>query len=590
MDSSSIIPLPPVEAHYLEGLDAQHLEERRRERARKLPFFRLYWYRLAMWMRVGNLRTIYNALRLHKMAVEYERREAKMLKALTPEAKIFGKLLKHRLAMLGFSDVEREEGKRRLRKTVRFRFPIYITPERIYYQVLTSSQRLIGTRSELPYRASATKLVEEETVRDLSYVLNRQVEAVYRPHKGLWFIVHRTKDTSGVPPLVRFDDMLPYFEQGQPDICLGVSEHRRVEMARLGSVPHALIGGSTRSGKSVFLNNLICGLIRNNSPAQVKLLLIDLKRVEFFDYFKTDALTGEFVPTLSIPHLVGPVITEAADALNALKQVFALVRQRYSLMAGQYRNIEEYNRHRAPARRMPRLVVIIDEVGELKLDFNSRRGEEVEKILLRIAQLGRAAGIHLILSTQRPSKTVISPNIRAQCDLKLSGRMAQQWDSITILGTGHAANLDNVDGRACFRIGPDVIEVQPPLINGYKIMESVGLAMEMPRFELALPSVAAADALLYEDDDHVLDDESALIKVLTEAGGHLGIHTIESTLGLNRADATQFQRRVAGMAITHEGEPYIVKKTSKTYEVVHATKVERSSNGKRMKYLPSEVN
>jgi len=245
--------------------------------------------------------------------------------------------------------------------------------------------------------------------------------------------------------------------------------------------------------------------------------------------------------------------------------------------------------HRSGGRRRPRLVVIIDEVGELKLDFNTKRGEEVERILLRIAQLGRAAGVHLVLSTQRPSKTVISPNIRAQCDLKLSGRMAQQWDSITILGTGHAATLPDIDGRACFRIGPDVIEVQPPMINNYKIMESVGLAMEMPRFELMLPSVAAADALLYEDDTHVLDDESALIKVLNEAGGHLGIHTIMNTLDLNQADATQFQRRVAGLTVEHDGQPYQVRKSGKTYKIEHATKVTRS-NGNRMKYLPSEVN
>lgn len=257
-------------------------------------------------------------------------------------------------------------------------------------------------------------------------------------------------------------------------------------------------------------------------------------------------------------------------------------------MAGQYRNIEEYNRGRVPSKRMPRLVVIIDEVGELKLDFNTKRGEDVERVILRIAQLGRAAGVHLVLSTQRPSKTVISPNIRAQCDLKLSGRMAQQWDSMTILGTGHAANLPDIDGRACFRIGPDVIEIQPPLINNAKIMESVGLAMEMDRFELALPSVAAADALLYQDDEHPLDDEDSLIKILVEADGHLGIHTIMDTLGLNQTDATKFQQRVAGLALEHSGQPYRVKKSGKTYKIEHATL--QSSNGNRMKYAPSEVN
>lgn len=194
---------------------------------------------------------------------------------------------------------------------------------------------------------------------------------------------------------------------------------------RIDKMPHLLIAGQTGSGKSVCMNSIICSLLLRTRPDQVKMLLIDPKKVEFTPYH-------------NIPHLIGPVINDASQASNALKVIVRIMDERYNIFAANgVRNITGYHEFLAKKSEqdrkhmdpMPYIVVIIDELADLMLVA----GKEVEASIQRITQLARAAGIHLIVATQRPSADVITGVIKANIPSKIAFNVASQIDSRVIL-------------------------------------------------------------------------------------------------------------------------------------------------------------
>lgn len=191
----------------------------------------------------------------------------------------------------------------------------------------------------------------------------------------------------------------------------------------LASLPHMLIAGSTGSGKSVQINSIIASFLLTKSPEQLRLLMVDPKRVEL-------------TPFNGIPHLIQPVIVEAEEVTESLRGLNREMLRRYKLMEElSVRNIDAYNERNE--EKMPFLVLIVDELADLMMVA----GFEVEQNLVRLAQLGRAAGIHLLLATQRPSVNVVTgllkANIPARCAFAVSG----QVDSRVILDTAGAEKL-----------------------------------------------------------------------------------------------------------------------------------------------------
>jgi hypothetical protein len=552
---------PPITPDYLDGLEtlaAAQIQAETGQEPRRVPFLRRYWYILIVFFALGNWRAARAALAEHDRAIALAKEERRVVGLLRPEAILFGKLLEHRLAMLGHSHLEVVEHKKRFTSRVRFDRYVMMSENEFVYRVLTARAGFFGTKSMLPYRSNVAKLLEEEVQTDLAITVNRQIVVEHHPGRGLFVRIFRNADQADIPHLVRFSDVIGELTPDKPEIILGVSSRRQVRIARLDKVPHAMIAGSTGSGKSVMLNSLICCLIRNNTPRQIKMILIDLKRVEFWDYYAT--------PPAPIPHLAAPVIDSATEANRMLKRILALIKVRYGVLKGTARNIDEYNR--THAETMPRLVVIIDEMAEIMLDTDNKRAEQAEKLLIRIAQLGRAAGVHLICCTQRPSKEVVTTNLTAQLDLRFSGRMAQQWDSTTVLGTGDAALLENIPGRSCYRIGPDVVKVQPPLIERPAILESVGIAQAMPPYELELPDLEAAESMLEEESAAFPNMEAALTRMWTMAGGRLDIQLVMEVLGLTQGQAALFQQRAIGTVFWTGGEQYHVISVGKSYRVV----------------------
>ena len=215
---------------------------------------------------------------------------------------------------------------------------------------------------------------------------------------------------------------------GQLAIALGRDVSGKAMYSDLATMPHLLIAGSTGAGKTIALTSVILSLLYRNTPEQLRLLLVDPKRVEFTVY-------------ANIPHLLAPVVTENAKAINALKWAVSEMERRFDLL-GQVgaRDIIAYHKNKQTVQEhgpLPYLVIIIDELADLM----SAKGKEVEVLVVRIAQLARAAGIHLILATQRPSVEVITGTIKANLPARMAFQVASQIDSRTILDMAGAEKL-----------------------------------------------------------------------------------------------------------------------------------------------------
>ena len=203
-----------------------------------------------------------------------------------------------------------------------------------------------------------------------------------------------------------------------------VAGHARA--ADLAKMPHLLIAGATGSGKSVMVNALISSLLCNATPDEVRLVLVDLKRVELSAYN-------------GLPHLMVPVITEPERAKAALKWAVTEMENRYRRFAGaSARNVAGFNETRSdPADRLPYVVLIVDELADLMM----REGKDVEEPVVRLAQKARATGIHMVLATQRPSVNVVTGLIKANFPSRIAFAMASQIDSRTILDMPGAEDL-----------------------------------------------------------------------------------------------------------------------------------------------------
>ncbi len=193
----------------------------------------------------------------------------------------------------------------------------------------------------------------------------------------------------------------------------------------LTKMPHLLIAGSTGSGKTVCLDSIICCLLMHNSPDDLRLLLVDPKRVEL-------------VAFAEIPHLAAPVVVETDKAVKVLRWLNVEMDRRYREFAkAKARNIESFNKDRTPGEAMPYLVLVVDELADLMM----AAFDEVEHTLCRLAQLARATGIHLIVATQRPSVDVVTGLIKANFPTRMSFAVTSQVDSRTILDTVGAEKL-----------------------------------------------------------------------------------------------------------------------------------------------------
>jgi len=227
--------------------------------------------------------------------------------------------------------------------------------------------------------------------------------------------------------LVRLGNLMGYGEfasSGSLGIPLGRDVTGEPVFTNIEKMPHMLIAGATGSGKSVAIHSMLVSLLYKNSPATLRLILVDPKRVELSVYE-------------GLPHLVSPVITENKKAVGVFRWAINEMERRYELLlqAGS-RDVKSYNdKHESDP--LPYLLIVVDELADLMTSY----GRDVEGSIIRLAQMARATGIHLVLATQRPSVEVITGLIKANITTRVAFQVASQIDSRTILDTGGAEKL-----------------------------------------------------------------------------------------------------------------------------------------------------
>jgi DNA segregation ATPase FtsK/SpoIIIE, S-DNA-T family len=264
----------------------------------------------------------------------------------------------------------------------------------------------------------------------------------------------------------------PDFTESKDDlpVAIGKDVAGNTVVYPITKMPHLLVAGATNSGKSIWLQGALISLLYRYSPQELKLILVDMKRVELSLYAK-------------IPHLLSPVITEADKAINALKWTVLEMQRRYSLLEeSSTRNIKEYNTFvgKDSGKALSYLVFVIDELGDLMLLAKA----EAEPLIVRLTQMARAVGIHLILATQRPDTGVITGLIKANVPTRLSFAVASNIDSRVILDSSGAEKLLG-QGDGLF-LSPDLMQprrIQAAYVSEQEVKAVVNFLIQQEQVE-----------------------------------------------------------------------------------------------------------
>lgn len=291
------------------------------------------------------------------------------------------------------------------------------------------------------------------------------------------------------------------------EVPMGRDISGKVQLADLSKMPHLLIAGATGSGKSVGMNVIITSLLMKTTPEQVKFLMVDPKKVEFAMYD-------------GIPHLLTPVVTNPRKAAQALNKVVLEMERRYEMFAAMgVRNIDGYNdqvddynkENRTDYEKMPRIVVFVDELADLMLVASN----DVEQAIIRLAQMARAAGIHMVLATQRPSVDVITGIIKANIPSRLAFAVSSGTDSRTIIDSNGAEKLL---GRGDMLFQPmgmnKPIRIQGAYISDEEVERITEFIKEQRRDEYDEAMIVTQEAMeqAEQSDDEYFDEVVELIK------------------------------------------------------------------------------
>ena len=335
--------------------------------------------------------------------------------------------------------------------------------------------------------------------------------------------------------IVRFKEIVvsPAFENSRSflTLCMGNDIVGNPVVAELDRMPHLLIAGATGTGKSVGLNAMICSLLYKSTPDQVKLIMIDPKRIELSLYD-------------GISHLITPVVTDVKKATNALFWAVREMERRYQLLSEhKARNITQFNLKMEKAKpgpngvkpeKLPLIVIIIDELADLMMVAS----RDVEVALTRLAQMARASGIHLILATQRPSVDVLTGIIKANFPTRLSFQVSSKVDSRTIIDSNGAESL--LGNGDMLLLPPGTAKLQR--IHGAYISEEeltriIEFLKEQkpPEYNTTITEATSEDenGSSAEDHDERYDDAVALVTKTRQAS--ISMVQRHLRIGYNRA-------------------------------------------------------
>ncbi len=406
-------------------------------------------------------------------------------------------------------------------------------------------------------RISKIKNLEDDIALSLAALGIRIIAPI--PGKGTIGIEVPNKN----PQIVGLKEVLnsEKFQTAKMDlpIALGKTIADEVFIADLTKMPHLLIAGATGQGKSVGINTILMSLLYKKHPSQVKLVLIDPKKVELFPYRK---LKDHFLAFL--PNQDEPIITETKRVVYTLNSLCIEMDQRYDLLKKAHsRNIKEYNK-KFVARKlnpgndhrfMPFIVLVIDEFADLIMTA----GKEVELPIARLAQLARAVGIHLIIATQRPSVNIITGVIKANFPARLAFRVTSKVDSRTILDSSGA---DQLIGRGDMLLthGSDIIRLQCAFVDTPEVEKVIDHISDqqgfptpffLPEYDGEEKDLGGSNGLKESDLDDLFQDAAML--VVQNQQGSTSMIQRRLKLGYNRAGRIMDQLEALGVVGPSEG-------------------------------------
>ena len=379
--------------------------------------------------------------------------------------------------------------------------------------------------------------------KDLALALaspNLRFEPVVPGESVVGIEVPNSKPTPVTVRSVMETDEWKKFEQSaQLPVPFGLGSGGEPVFADLAKMPHTLIAGATGSGKSVCMNTIITGLLMSRSPAQVRMVMIDPKRVEL-------------TPYAGVPHLYTPVVVEADRAIATLKALVAEMMSRFKVLekAG-VKNIVSFNQ-KSPVR-MPYLVVLVDELADLMMLGKM----EVERLLVRLAQLGRATGVHLVVATQRPSVDVVTGLIKANFPSRVSFAVMSQVDSRTV--------LDSVGGEKLLGRGDmlylPIDKSKPQRVQGAFLSDSeIEATVRMwkavkgptlPELEVEMEDEATVDSDFGSGDGSLVDQAAGLARTQRT----LSTSLLQRRLRIGYPRAARLMDQLEDMGIVGPGEP-----------------------------------
>lgn len=307
-------------------------------------------------------------------------------------------------------------------------------------------------------------------------------------------------------------------------IPLGMDVAGEIRFADLAKMPHLLVGGSTNTGKSVCLNAMIASLVFRNSPANLRLILIDPKRVELSLWD-------------GIPHLLFPVVRSMKQATGVFRSAIAEMDRRYERFAKLgTRNIEGYNQRVAAEERIPYIVVVVDELADLMM----QAAAEAETAICRLAQLARATGIHLVVATQRPSVDVVTGLIKANISSRIAFAVSSQVDSRTILDMNGAERLLGRGDLLYLPIDqPKPVRIQGCFVDEVEIGGIVRHLKEQPAASFEIGPLPSSAELFHQGEarEDVRDDlfEPAVRLVVTTGQASTSMIQRRFKIGYGRA-------------------------------------------------------
>jgi hypothetical protein len=320
---------------------------------------------------------------------------------------------------------------------------------------------------ELPYNSDLSDLHTDQILETLSDACGRQVVWRSQPGRGSWYVIWRDGAINAIPERFAYNEGIGLLPASAPPLSFiaGVGENNKFIRGDITRMPHYLVAGSTNTGKSVHLNQLLCTLITRNPPDRVQFLMIDLKGGSEFAFYE------------DLPHLWEPVITRPADVPDALERFRAEMDKRYEMFTSAgVKTIEGYNDkfHDDP---LPFIILVFDEVALLLKNTDRQLAHLAEDILADILARARSAGMHCVICTQTPRSDVVTPYIKINCPTRICFSVPGNHDSIAVLDRGDAAGLQPA-GRGIYMFGPDLTEIQSPYISDDQIRAMVRDAIE----------------------------------------------------------------------------------------------------------------